>query len=190
MSLKITGKQMNVGESLTLRIEERIAEALAKYFDGGHSGHVTVEKSANQFKCDVSLRLDTGTVLQAAGEAHEAAASFDAAAERIEKRLRRYKRKLRDHHANHRQFSEISYSVVAALPEEEEVPEDYHPLIIAETSTEFATQSVAQAVMQLDMTDKPVVVFSNAATGHLNIVYRRPDGNIGWIDPSTVKRAS
>ncbi|MEZ5801745.1 MAG: sigma 54 modulation/S30EA ribosomal C-terminal domain-containing protein [Nitratireductor sp.] len=85
-------------------------------------------------------------------------------------------------------MADASYSVVAAPDEEEELPEDYNPVIIAESLTQVATQTVAQAVMQLDLTDKPVIVFNNAASGDINVVYRRPDGNIGWINPTAVKK--
>ena len=138
------------------------------------------------FDCDCAVHLDTGVVLQANGRAHDAAVSFEEAAERVEKRLRRYKRRLKDHHSNHRDMlpAEAAYAVMTAPPEEEEVTEDYAPAIIAEMSTPIVAQTVAQAVMQLDLTDRPLVVFTNAATGKLNVVYRRPDGNVGWIDPS------
>ncbi|MCB1428931.1 MAG: ribosome-associated translation inhibitor RaiA [Nitratireductor sp.] len=190
MTLRISGKHMNIGESLSQRIEDRINEAVGKYFDGGFSGHATIEKSGSAFESDLAIHLDTGVVLQATARAHDAQISFDDAAERIEKRLRRYKRRLKDHHANatSRVMADASYSVVAAPDEEEELPEDYNPVIIAESLTQVAMQTVAQAVMQLDLTDKPVIVFNNAASGDINVVYRRPDGNIGWINPTAVKK--
>lgn len=189
MSLRISGKQMDIGEALNRRINDRIDEAVGKYFDGGHSGHVIVEKSGSGFDCDCTIHLDTGVVLQATASGHEPTSCFDEAADKIEKRLRRYKRRLKDHRAsaparaNEAGYS-ASYSIFAAPPQEEEIPENYNPVIIAESSTQLATQTVAQAVMQLDLTDKPVVVFTNAANGQTNVVYRRPDGNIGWIDPA------
>ncbi|MFZ1815209.1 MAG: ribosome-associated translation inhibitor RaiA [Rhizobiaceae bacterium] len=186
MSLRISGKHMNVGEALSQRINDRIEEAVRKYFEGGYEGQVTLEKSGGAYDCDCSVHLDTGVALQATARGHDATACFDDAAERIEKRLRRYKRRLKDHHGANagRKMAEASYSVVAAPEEDEEIPEDFNPLIIAESFTRLDTQSVAQAVMQLDLTDSPVVVFSNAASGEINVVYRRSDGNIGWVDPS------
>ncbi|MEC9342347.1 MAG: ribosome-associated translation inhibitor RaiA [Pseudomonadota bacterium] len=185
MSLRISGKQMNIGEALSQRIEDRIGEAVGKYFDGGHTGHVIVEKTGSGFNCDCTIHLDTGIDLQATASGHEPTACFEDAAEKIEKRLRRYKRKLKDHRASvSDKYGEASYAIVAPLSQEEEVPEDYNPVIIAESSTQIAARSVAQAVMQLDLTDNPVIVFTNAANGQINIVYRRPDGNIGWIDPA------
>ncbi|MCG6858473.1 MAG: ribosome-associated translation inhibitor RaiA [Salaquimonas sp.] len=187
MNLRISGKQMNIGEALNQRIEDRIEEAIGKYFDGGHTGHVIIEKSGSGFDCECTIHLDTGVVLQATAKGHEPTTCFEDAADKIEKRLRRYKRKLKDHRATASpKGGEASYTIVAPLSQEEEVPEDYNPVIIAESSTQIALQTVAQAVMQLDLTDKPVIVFTNAANGRTNVVYRRPDGNIGWIDPSSV----
>jgi ribosomal subunit interface protein len=185
MGLRISGKHMNIGEALSDRIQDRMDDALGKYFDGGHNAQVTIEKSGSGFECDCTIHLDTGIVLQAAAKGHDATVCFDDAAAKIEKRLRRYKRRLKDHHANAQATpAEASYSILQAPPQEEEVPEDYNPVIIAESSTPVATQTVAQAVFQLDLTDKPVIVFTNAANGQTNVVYRRPDGNIGWIDPA------
>lgn len=186
MSLRISGKHMNIGDALSERIQDRIGEAVAKYFDGGFSGQVTIEKSTRGFDCDCAVHLDTGVVLQASAKSHDATASFEDAADRIEKRLRRYKRRLKDHHANQRspQADEAAYTVMSAPDEEEEVAEDFAPVVVAEMSTSIRLQSVAQAVMQLDLTDKPVIVFTNAANGRINVVYRRTDGNVGWIDPA------
>lgn len=186
MSLRISGKHMNVGESLSQRIEDRIDEAVTKYFSGGYSGQITLEKANNAFECDCTVHLDTGVVLQATARGHDATACFDDAAARVEKRLRRYKRRLKDHHAGSSSKSQIeaSYTVIEAPDAEDEVAEDFVPAVVAESSKTVLTQTVAQAVMQLDLTDSPVVVFTNAASGNTNIVYRRADGHIGWIDPN------
>jgi len=191
MSLRVSGKHMEVGEAFKTRIEDRIDEALSKYFDNRASGHVTVEKSGSRFTTDCVLHLDSGVVLQASGEAQEPDASFNAAAERIEKRLRRYKRRLKSHHSDGAatRDEEYAYRVLEALPEddEEELPDDYAPAIVAETRMQLATLPVASAVLQLDLQDNPVYVFRNAGSGDVNLVYRRPDGNIGWIDPGALK---
>ncbi len=185
MSLNVSGKHMNVGEALTGRIEERIEEAVSKYFSNGYSGQVTLEKEGNWYDCDCTVHLDSGIVLQAKAKTSDPTSSFEDAADKIEKRLRRYKRRLKDHHANSKDKSAAAFYTVVELPsEEEEVPEDYNPVVIAESTTAVNTQSVAQAVVQLDLTDHPVVVFKNAANGEINVVYRRSDGNIGWVDPS------
>ncbi|MEM6461804.1 MAG: ribosome-associated translation inhibitor RaiA [Pseudomonadota bacterium] len=189
MSVRVSGKHMEIGEAFRARIEDRIGDAVTKFFDGGFSGQVTVEKSGSRFSTDCLIHLDTGASLQATGKALEPQASFDAAAERVEKRLRRYKRRLKDHHAgNHANAAEVAYRVMeASLHDEEEVPEDYAPAIVAESSKIIKTLTVASAVMQLDMTDNPVLVFRNAGNNEVNVVYRRNDGNIGWIDTADVK---
>ncbi|MEM5502793.1 ribosome hibernation-promoting factor, HPF/YfiA family [Ahrensia kielensis] len=191
MSLRISGKHMEIGDAFKIRIEDRIEDALTKYFDKGAQGHVTVEKSGNRFTADCVIHLDTGTMLQASGDGQDPDASFDSAAERLEKRLRRYKRRLKNHHTQEAaaRTENYAYKVLEALPEddEEDLPEDYAPVIVAETQMKLTTLPVASAVLQLDLQDNPVYVFRNAGSGDVNLVYRRPDGNIGWIDPGAMK---
>ena len=185
MSIKVSGIHMNVGETLTTRINDRVDDAVSKYFANGYSGQVTVEKSGSWYECDCLIHLDSGVVLQAKANSADPTSSFEEAADKIEKRLRRYKRRLKDHHANAKAKAlEAMYSVVEVPGADDEVPEDYNPLVIAESTTTVNTQSVAQAVVQLDLTDHPVVVFKNSANDEINVVYRRSDGNIGWVDPS------
>lgn len=187
MNLRITGKHMDIGDSFRARIEGRIGEAVEKYFDGSYSGRVTVEKSGSRFAADCALHLDTGIVLQAAGQAQEPINAFEAAAERIEKRLRRYKRRLKSHKANaaSAEAVEAAYRIVSPLADDDsEVPADYAPAIVAESTVALRRMTVAAAVIELDATDNPVFVFRNSGSAQVNIVYRRPDGNIGWIDPS------
>jgi ribosomal subunit interface protein len=187
MSLRISGKHMEIGESFRSRIDSKIGETVAKYFDGGFSGHVTVEKSGPRFSADCVIFLDTGMGLQATGQAYDPQAAFEAASDRIEKRMRRYKRKLRSYDSTPPGFDQdISYRVMAPADEEvDEVPEDYAPAIVAESTVSLKTMSVARAIVELDVKDSPVFVFRNAGNEQVNIVYRRADGNIGWIDPST-----
>ncbi|QPC86197.1 ribosome-associated translation inhibitor RaiA [Mesorhizobium sp. NBSH29] len=188
MSLRISGKHMEIGEAFRTRIEGRIGEAIDKYFDGGFSGRVNVEKSGSRFTADCMVHLDSGIELQASGDAQEPGPAFDAAAERLEKRLRRYKRRLKSHGqgGGNSYSTDIAYTVVAPVADEEdEVPEDYAPAIVAEQTVALKTMSVASAVLELDSKDSPVVVFRNGGNDHVNIVYRRADGNIGWIDPSS-----
>lgn len=193
MGLRISGKHMEIGDAFRTRIEQRIGEAIEKYFDGGFSGRVTVEKSGSRFTADCMIHLDTGMSLQAEGRAQDPQASFDAAAERIEKRLRRYKRRLKSHQGAPQEaaWTDVSYRVMAPVAEEDdEVAEDYAPAIVAESFMPLKTMTVASAVIELDTKDSPVYVFRNAGTETVNIVYRRPDGNIGWIDPSAVAGAA
>lgn len=192
MSLRISGKHMDIGESFRSRIEARVDEAIAKYFDGGFSGRVTVSKSGAGFTADCTIHLDTGMILQVAGQAQEPVAAFDAAAERFEKRLRRYKRRLKSHSGGgNGSATDIAYTVMAPVADdEEEVPEDFAPAVVAESTLALRTMSVASAVIELDTKDSPVFVFRNAGSDAVNIVYRRADGNIGWIDPSSAGRAA
>jgi ribosomal subunit interface protein len=194
MTLRISGKQMEIGDAFRERIDERIKTAVDKYFDGGFSGHVTVEKSGSRFNADCMVHLDTGMTLQAAGQAQEPTSAFEAAADRIEKRLRRYKRRLKSHATGTDPMAGmepgpdmVDYRVMAPVAEDdEEVPEDYAPAIVAESTLSLRTMSVASAVIELDTKDSPVFVFRNAGNAHVNIVYRRSDGNIGWIDPTSI----
>ena len=187
MTLNISGKNMDVGAALRERIDERIKAAVSKYFDGNFSGQVTLVRDGVGFRSDCALHLDTGIVLKTSATSTDATASFDAAAERVEKRLRRYKRRLKSHHAPAQPQPEAldAQSFVLAVPDdEEELGEDWNPVVVAETSTKIKTMTVSMAVLELDLTEAPVVVFRSAAGGGINVVYRRSDGNYGWIDPA------
>jgi ribosomal subunit interface protein len=191
MSLRISGKHMDIGDAFRSRIEARIGETIDKYFDGGFAGHVTVAKSGSRFTADCMIHLDSGAALQATSDAQDPIVAFEGAAERLEKRLRRYKRRLRSRSFNGSATTDIAYTVMAAIAEddEDEVPEDYAPAIVAESTMALKTMTVASAVVELDTKESPVFVFRNAGNDHVNIVYRRPDGHIGWIDPSITKAA-
>jgi ribosomal subunit interface protein len=187
MSLRISGKNLDIGDAFRAHVEERIGEAVGKYFDGGYSGSVTLERDGSAFKTDCTVHLDTGIVLHVEGRAQEAHASLDKAAERFEKRLRRYKRRLKEHHVPRRGTGDAGTAasyVIAALDEEAEVADDFNPTIIAEETTSLETMTVGNAVIAMDLSDAAVVVFRNAGHGGINVVYRRGDGHIGWIDPS------
>ncbi|MBB3937445.1 ribosome hibernation-promoting factor, HPF/YfiA family [Aureimonas phyllosphaerae] len=188
MGLRVSGRHMDVGEAFRSRIEDRLNDLVAKYFDGNFSGATVLSKEGARYSADITLHLDSGVDFQATADTHDPESSFTEASEKIEKRLRRYKRRLKDHKANAAASREIAYTVISSVPEEDdEVPEDFAPAVIAETSLVMGTMSVASAVMELDRRDGPVVVFKNGATEEVNIVYRRPDGNVGWIDPSTLR---
>ncbi|MDD7909808.1 MULTISPECIES: ribosome hibernation-promoting factor, HPF/YfiA family [Pseudovibrio] len=192
MTLRISGRNVDIGDATRTHVENRIAEALEKYYPGAYSGHVTISREGSGFRSECTLSLSTGVVLQVSGESQDARQSFDIAAERIEKRLRRYNRKLKAHkngaHADKGIFDATSY-VLADPESEEEVPEDYNPIVVAETSAKVKTMTVGMAVMELDLTEAPVVMFRNAGNGGVNVVFRRADGNIGWIDPGLVSTA-
>jgi ribosomal subunit interface protein len=160
--------------------------ALSKYFDGGYSGHVTVEKEGFGFRTECAIHLDSGITLHTEANAADAYASADQAALRIEKRLRRYKRRLKDHHAARQNGPRHRCAELrdrgAGARQRDEVTE-FNPVIVAESTTALKQLSVSEAVMELDMTGAPVVVFRHAGHGRINLVYRRPDGNVGWMDP-------
>jgi ribosomal subunit interface protein len=185
MGLRISGKSVDIGEAFRAHVDAKIGDALEKYFDGGFTGHVTVEREGPGFKTDCAIHLDTGIVLKAEGRAQDVYLSFDMAAERIDKRLRRYKRRLKEHHHKRRGDGvPATEYVLAAGDEETEVAPESDPVVIAEQATSLETMTVGGAVMAMDLTDAPVVVFRNAGHGGVNVVYRRSDGHIGWIDPS------
>lgn len=183
MGLRISGKSIDIGDAFRGHAESRVGEALSKYFDGGFNGHVTVSRDGSGFRTDCAIHLDTGIVLQAEGRGQEVYQSFDMAAERIEKRLRRYKGRLKDHHSKGRGDASTEY-VLAAPDEAADAPPEGDPVVIAEESTNLLTLTVSSAVMAMDLTDTPFVIFRNAGHGGVNVVYRRRDGNIGWLDPA------
>ncbi|MEW6766641.1 MAG: ribosome-associated translation inhibitor RaiA [Pseudomonadota bacterium] len=194
MTLRVSGKSISIGEALRDRVRARTDEVLRKYFDGNYSGHITLSKDGFGFRTDCALHLDSGITLEADAMAAEAYASADEALLLIEKRLRRYKSRLKDRserraHAESAALVGLnggldasSYVIEAPSHEDEEVHE-FNPVIIAEATTSLKRYSVSEAVMELDLTGAPVVVFQHGGSGRVNIIYRRADGNVGWVDP-------
>lgn len=190
MSFRISGKNIDVGDALRERVSGRIAEAMGKYFDGGYSGHVTLERDGFGFRTECAIHLDSKITLHAEGMAADPYASADQAALRIEKRLRRYHRRLKDHRPERldARSSMDAASYIIAAPEDDESEaqiDGFTPVIIAESTTALKQLSVSDAVTELDMTGAPVLVFRHAVHGGINVVYRRADGHFGWIDPRT-----
>jgi ribosomal subunit interface protein len=191
MTFRVSGKNFDIGESLRTQIEERIEEAVKKYVDGAtYTGHATVDKDGTGFRTYCVLHLSSGVTLEAHGYSHDAHVSFAEAAERMEKRLRRHKRRLRDRHNGqgvdrHAFAEQTAYKIIEPISDESVDQEEYHPVIVAETTSNLHKLSVSDAVMELDMTGSPVIVFRHASHGRVNVVYRRRDGSIGWIDPSS-----
>ncbi len=187
MSFRISGKNLDVGDALRQRVRDRVAEAMGKYFDGGYSGHVTLAREGFGFRTECAIHLDSKITLHAEGMAADAYASADQAAMRIEKRLRRYHRRLKDHRPERLDGRDsvdaASYVIAAPEDEGEDSIDGFTPVIIAESTTALRHLSVSDAVTELDMTGAPVVVFRHAAHGGISVVYRRPDGHFGWIDP-------
>ena len=188
MPFRVSGKNLDVGDALRERVNARIAQAVDKYFDGGYSGHVTVAREGFGFRTECAIHLDSKVTLHAEGHAADAYASADQAALRVEKRLRRYHRRLKDHHPERfdgRGAVDAASYVIAAPEHESDAELDgFTPVIIAELTTRLKQMSVSDAVMELDMTGAPVLVFRHAAHGGINVVYRRADGHFGWIDPA------
>ena len=189
MTLRVTGKNFDLGEAMREHILDRVEAAISKYFDGSVSGHIVVDHEGAGYRSDCTLHLSSGMTLHSEGRAHEPYASFDSAATRLEKRLRRYNRKLKDHHLKSAQSANgamiADYVLEAPDQEAEGEVEDFNPVVVAEKTAALETLPVSEAVMRLDMTGAPVGVFRHATSDRVNIVYRRPDGNIGWIDPAT-----
>ena len=184
MQILVSGKQLDVGDALRSHVDERLQSGVAKYFSNILDAHVVFSKEGAGYRADCAVHVGQGMNAQASAEAAEIYQAFDQAAERLEKRLRRYKRRLRDHHGHDRpapdSFTAQNY-VLAPESEMEEAPEEFQPVIVAEHSAEIHRRSVGEAVMQMDLAELPVLMFRNSGNGHLNVVYRRPDGHIGWI---------
>lgn len=196
MQVQVTGKHVDVGEALRTRVSDELTLSISKYFDrGGGGADVVVSREGPAFRVDCAVTLATGQQLTTQGLGDDAHLAFDAALEKLSKRIRRYKNRLKSHHGQQlaKQAENAAYYVLAApdASEEEDGEPDTHPfpepMIIAETERPVRSMTVSMAVMELDLTEAQTIVFRNAAHGGLSVVYRRPDGNIGWIDPERTK---
>lgn len=190
MRIQVTGKHIDVGEAMRSHVEDRLAEVTGKYAGRATEANVIFSKDAHEFKCDASVHLSTGMTTQATARATEIYAAFDSTADKMEKQLRRYKRRLKDHHKDRSDPIETigAPSYILANPQhtEEDEPDTLQPVIIAETKTPVPTLSVGEAVMQLELWGTAFLVFRNSSHGGVNVVYTRDDGNIGWMDPRTM----
>jgi ribosomal subunit interface protein len=193
MHVQVSGKHVAVGEALRERVTGEILTSIGKYFDRGGDADVVVSRDGHGFRVDCAVALASGQQLQSHGLGGDAHSAFDAALAKIETRIRRYKRKLKSHStAATAKAAETAALYVLRAPDGEDTEdgwdaEDGHgppaAMVIAETQAALDTMTVSMAVMQLDLTESQTIVFRNAAHGGLSVVYRRPDGNIGWIDP-------
>jgi ribosomal subunit interface protein len=184
MDVSVTGKHVDVGEALRDHVIDQLDAGVRKYFDRALDASATFSREGHAFRADISVHSGRGMVVQGGASSDDAYGAFDGALSRIAKQLRRYKRRLKDHHKNRGDVELIAAPTFIIAPDEEdEAPVDAQPTIIAELSTEIATLTVGEAVMRMDLADYPIVMFRNSAHGGHNVVYRRPDGNIGWIDP-------
>lgn len=191
MHITVAGKQVETGEALKTHVSDGLAAITAKYFDHALEANVTFHKHRSQFSCDINLKAGRGLMMRAEGEGADAHRAFEVAAEHLAKRLRRYRRRVNEHARSFAGEREAPAEeaprgrrYVIEAPADEEVPEHGdHGAIIAEHPTYVEKLSVGEAVMRLDLAQAQVVMFRNKKGGGLNVVYRRADGNIGWIDP-------
>ncbi|MBA3068870.1 MAG: ribosome-associated translation inhibitor RaiA [Hyphomonas sp.] len=196
MQIQITGKHMDLGEALRGRIEDGLEAAVAKYFNRTGEASVFVSQHGPFVEVDCNVHLPSGIVLQSTGRADDPYAALEVSLEKMEKRVRRYKRRLKDHHASAPQpmpavLAAEALILVSDTDDSEDAGTDGGdaPLTVAETSVQIRTMTVSEAVMQLELQDVPALMFRNAGHDGLNMVYRRPDGHIGWVDPEIAPRA-
>ena len=194
MQITVSGKQVELSEALKVRVNAALATISGKYFDHAQEAHVTFSRARSFFTCDINIHAGRGLVLRGEGEAADANSAFDDAAEHIAKRLRRYRRRVNDHARDqaHRERPQEARQYVLRQ-EEDDAPDGgrgtalqstAYATVVAEAPTEIARLSVSDAVMRMDLADQPVLMFRNITTEELNVVYRRSDGHIGWIDPT------
>lgn len=186
MQYQIAGKQIDIGEALQTHVKVGLDDMVSKYSGRPTDANIIFSKSGHEHVCEVIIHLSTGLTVQARGHDHEIYAAFESCRDKMDKQLRRYKRRLKDHHrerpVEHSDAS--SYILASSEHADESEPETLQPMIIAETETTVPTLSVGEAVMQMELAGAPVLVFRDEKEGSgVNIVYRREDGNIGWIDP-------
>ncbi len=190
MDIRVSGHQVDTGSALKEHVSDRMQGIADKYFSRAHSAHVTFNKGPHDhgFACDIVAHVMQGVILKGAGKATDAHPAFDEAALKIEKQLRRYKRRLKDHHAHNGNGAieidagiDAGYTIFDSGNEEQE-PSD-HPVIIAEARVDVPVASVSDAVMMLDLRNTNALLFRNAGTGGYNMIYRRGDGTIGWVEP-------
>jgi ribosomal subunit interface protein len=193
MKLSVKGKQIDVGDALRTHVETQLQEIVAKYFGDSLDAQVTFSREAHMFRADIAVHAGRGILLQSNAAAPEPYPAFDAATTRLAARLRRYKNKLKHHH--HESRDEVAAQIANAFVlhgqdsgREEEVNDN--PAVIAEMTTPVESLTVGEAVMRLDLGDLPALMFRNRGHGGLNMIYRRPDGNIGWVDPAETAAAA
>ncbi|MBT5111357.1 MAG: ribosome-associated translation inhibitor RaiA [Rhodospirillaceae bacterium] len=188
MQLSVKGKQLDVGAALRGHVEDMLPPAIEKYFENPTDAHVTLAKEGKTFRADIVVHVGKGITVQGHASAEDAYAAIDVATVHVSKRLRRYKRRLRDHHrgkdvkAIH--MPALQYVIEPGFDVSEEAPENDQPVIVAEMETSIETLSVSEAVMRMDLSNEHALLFRNSKTDGINMVYVRSDGNVGWIDPS------
>lgn len=191
MRYQISGKQIDIGEALQTHVQTELGETVNKYSGRPTEAYVVFSKSGHEFVCECVVHLSTGLTCQARSHDPEIYAAFDACCEKMDKQLRRYKRRLKDHHKERSQPVELSggasYILAANEDSDESEPDNVNAMIIAEMETTIPSLSVGEAVMQMELAHSNVLVFRNEKHSGINVVYRREDGNIGWVDPNQTK---
>jgi ribosomal subunit interface protein len=187
MRYQISGKQIDIGDALQTHVKTELGEAVQKYAERPTDANVIFSKSGHEFVCEATVHLSTGLTASAKAHNTDIYGAFDDCNEKMEKQLRRYKRRLKDHHKERAEPVEFdgvsSYILASESDSDAQEPETLQPMIIAEMQTKIATLSVGEAVMQMELAGAPVLVFRKEGKDGFNVVYRREDGNIGWIDP-------
>ena len=187
MRYQISGKQIDIGMSLQTHVRTELDEVVQKYAERPTDALVVFSKSAHEFACEATVHLSTGLIATAKAKDTEIYAAFNLCCAKMEKQLRRYKRRLKDHHKDRTQpvelFGGSSYILASEDGAEQSEPETLQPVIVAEMEAKIPSLSVGEAVMQMELAGAPVLVFRNENKDGVNVVYRRDDGNIGWIDP-------
>ena len=188
MRYQISGKQIDIGEALQTHVKDELGTVVEKYAERPTDATIIFSRNASEFVCEATIHLSTGLTASAKAHAHEIYAAFEKCSDKLEKQLRRYKRRLKDHHRERSQPVELSggssYILAGSENTEESEPETLQPMIIAEMETKIPSLSVGEAVMQMELLGDPVLVFRNEGHSGINVVYRREDGNIGWVDPT------
>lgn len=187
MRYQISGKQIDIGTALQEHVQTELGAVMDKYAQRPTDAIIVFSRAAHTHVCEATVHLSTGLTAQAKGSAAEIYAAFDSCRDKMEKQLRRYKRRLKDHHRERVEPVEFggasSYILAAAAEDEDSETDTPRPFIIAETETRIPSLSAGEAVMQMELAEASVLVFRNERHGGVNVVYRRDDGNIGWIDP-------
>ncbi|AHM03430.1 Ribosomal subunit interface protein [Roseibacterium elongatum DSM 19469] len=189
MRYQISGKQIDIGDALQVHVKDSLNSVVGKYAERPTDATVIFSKSGAEFVCETTVHLSTGMTASAKASAHEIYAAFEKTADKMEKQLRRYKRRLKDHHRERTQPIDVmqaaSYILASSESHDEDAePESLQPIIVAEMETKVPSLSVGEAVMQMEISGAPLLVFRNEKHDGVNVVYRRDDGNVGWIDPT------
>jgi ribosomal subunit interface protein len=191
MRYQISGRQMDIGEALQTHVKAELGEVVEKYAQRPTEAVIVFSRQAHEFVCETVIHLSTGLNAQAKGHANEIYAAFESCREKMDKQLRRYKRRLRSHHRDRTapvEFGDSSAYILAASEEpEDDESATLQPVIIAEMESKIPFVTVGEAVMQLELTGHKFLVFRNEGHGGVNVVYRRDDGNVGWIDPRNAR---